>query len=96
MPVIELPDGTRVEFPEGMDPQVARMRIAKQFAGKHGLSADAGDVSGVMGDIKGGILSGLSSVFAGAPGVARAVVGGDWKNPWLQRYERDTEYARDH
>jgi ADP-ribose pyrophosphatase YjhB (NUDIX family) len=91
MPVIHLPDGTPVEYPEGMDPQMAGRMVAKRFAGKHGLSPEAGEAPGWTGDLKSAGLSGLSAVFAGLPGAVRAGIGGDWNNPWLQRYRRETE-----
>ena len=91
MPVIHLPDGTPVEYPEGMDPQMAGRMVAKRFAGKHGLSPEAGEAPGWTGDLKSAGLSGLSAVFAGLPGAIRAGIGGDWNNPWLQRYRHETE-----
>lgn len=91
MPSIKLPDGTLVNYPEGMDPQLARRMIVQRLAGKHGISAEAGEAPGWTGDLKSMGLSGLSAVFAGAPGVARAMIGGDWNNPWLQRYRNETE-----
>jgi len=91
MPKFIFPDGSSVQIPEGVDPAVANRNIIKQFAGKHGLPADAGERAGWTGDLKSMGLSGLSTVFAGVPGAIRAGIGGDWNNPWLQRYRNETE-----
>ena len=91
MPAIKLPDGTLVNYPEGMDPELARRMVVQRFAGRHGVSAEAGEAAGRMGDLKAAGLSGLSAVFAGLPGAVRAGIGGDWNNPWLQRYRQETE-----
>lgn len=91
MPKFVFPDGSSVQIPEGVDPAVATRNIIKQFAGKHGLPADAGERAGWTGDLKSAGLSGLSAVFAGLPGAVRAGIGGDWNNPWLQRYRNETE-----
>lgn len=91
MPKFIFPDGSSVQIPEGVDPAVATRNIIKQFAGKHGLPEEAGESAGWTGDLKSAGLSGLSAVFAGLPGAIRAGIGGDWNNPWLQRYRRETE-----
>jgi ADP-ribose pyrophosphatase YjhB (NUDIX family) len=91
MPKFIFPDGSSVQIPEGVDPGVATRNIVKQFAGKHGLPEDAGEKSGLMGDIKAAGISGLSAVFDQVPGVVRALVGGNWNNPQLQRSKYITE-----
>jgi ADP-ribose pyrophosphatase YjhB (NUDIX family) len=91
MPKFIFPDGSSVQIPEGVDPAVANRNIIKQFAGKHGLPADAGEKAGWTGDLKSAGLSGLSAVFAGLPGAIRAGIGGDWNNPQLQKYRYQTE-----
>jgi hypothetical protein len=91
MPKFVFPDGSSVQIPEGVDPDIATRNIIKQFAGKHGLPEDAGEKAGWTGDLKAAALSGASSLFAGAPGVARAIIGGDWDNQQLRNYRHQTE-----
>jgi hypothetical protein len=92
MPFFQLPDGNYVEFPEGMDPEVARRLTIAQLAGKHGIKKEAATQGS---NILSAGIAGVANTLGIVPGLAGAVTG-DYENaPLSGVVKRMREYARE-
>ncbi len=92
MPVIRLPDGTPIEFPAGMDPEVARRLAVAQFAGKHGLKKETATQGS---NILSAGIAGVANTLGIVPGLTGAITG-DYENaPLSGVVKRMREYARE-
>jgi hypothetical protein len=77
MPTIRLPDGTPVEYPEGMDPERAGKIIAARFAGQHGLKKEAATKGS---DIVAGLLRGGAGIAELGPNLYTLATGKEADN----------------
>jgi len=92
MPFFQLPDGNYVEFPEGMDPEVARRLTIAQLAGKHGIKKEAATKGS---NILSAGIAGVANTLGIVPGLTGAVTG-DYENaPLSGVVKRMREYARE-
>lgn len=90
MPSFRLPDGTMVEFPQGMDPETARRLVVAQFAGKHGLKKSAATQGS---DVGSALTSGIANTLGIVPGLY-GLLGGSYENaPLAGTVKSMREYA---
>jgi hypothetical protein len=88
---IELPDGTLVEIPDGMEPGVARKLVIGKYAGTHGVPSRLGTEGS---NARAALTRGVAGLMGIVPGVTGFVTG-DYENAPLAKTVKDLQKDAD-